>query len=56
MGELIHTIRISDAAVKETEGLVLKYNGMLIDAVFSASNGEKLNLMQMLGTPRQFHI
>lgn len=31
----------SDAAVKETEGLVLKYNGMLIDAVFSASNGGK---------------
>ncbi len=29
----------SDIAVKETEGLVLKYNNTLIDALFSASNG-----------------
>lgn len=29
----------SDAAVQETEGLVLKYNGKLISEVFSASNG-----------------
>jgi len=29
----------SDTAVKETEGLVLKYNNTLIDALFSASNG-----------------
>ncbi|MEI2403349.1 SpoIID/LytB domain-containing protein [Niallia taxi] len=29
----------SDTAVKETEGMVIKYNGALIDAVFSASNG-----------------
>ena len=31
----------TDAAVRETEGQVLKYNGKLIDAVFSASNGGK---------------
>lgn len=31
----------SDAAIKETEGLVLKYNEKIIDAVFSASNGGK---------------
>ncbi len=34
----------SDTAVKETEGLVLKYNNTLIDAVFSASNGGKTEL------------
>ncbi|WP_338449583.1 SpoIID/LytB domain-containing protein [Niallia oryzisoli] len=31
----------SDTAIMETEGQVLKYNGKLIDAVFSASNGGK---------------
>lgn len=31
----------SDAAIKETEGIVLKYNNTYIDALFSASNGGK---------------
>lgn len=34
----------SDKAVQQTEGMVLKYNNKLIDAVFSSSNGGKTEL------------
>ncbi|NGY75625.1 SpoIID/LytB domain-containing protein [Bacillus megaterium] len=39
----------TNSAVDETFGKVLKYNGALINSVFSSSNGELLNLIIMRG-------